>query len=628
MSAEERAAAKDAEEFTKKRSEGYRKLAMSVIGLYAVFTGGRSIAQFTRDITNSDAATGRLANNLGVSTEALTAWEGAAERAGGSASGIDGSIRGLTQQFQQFALTGQSSVIPYFRYLGIQISDTAGKVRPMSDLLLDLAQKFQGMDPARAQAIGGSLGLDEGTINLLEQGPAAVQALIDKQKQLGLVSKADTERSIAFKNAWLDLEQRFTSFGRTVLNHVTPVIVNLLDKLGAWMDKNMPALSTKLGEGFDRVVKWLEGIDWAAAWTQAEEFGKRVLSVLDRISRWDPPLWLRSLLGIPDAATGSPASSTPAIGGTPAPRGHGPSDDPQSLDYRPSNAGTATTSWARRNLPTWLGGDAGLAPNASGPSKATGTATTGWGRRHLPTWLGGDAPTDNPIDENALKPVMDLVGRSEGTDRGRGYNETLGYGKWTGGNVDLTKMTLDQIDDMQTKMLGSQVAAGIDPNKASSAAGRYQFIRTTLREMRDKYQLDGSALFDKAMQDHLFALRLKMQGGLTRENLASIWASIPNASGGSTYGQGVGTSGTQVDAAIAAAQSALSSQTGGLAADAGARWAAGRGTTNSARTSSSETNINTINIHTAATDANGIAKGIGNAVRKHSFVPQADYGLA
>ena len=52
------------------------------------------------------------------------------------------------------------------------------------------------------------------------------------------------------------------------------------------------------------------------------------------------------------------------------------------------------------------------------------------------------------------RPVLDLIGKSEGADKGRGYNETLGYGimfygKVTKGtDVNLIGMTLDQAAKM------------------------------------------------------------------------------------------------------------------------------------------------------------------------------------
>src|SRR5690606_10290237 len=72
------------------------------------------------------------------------------------------------------------------------------------------------------------------------------------------------------------------------------------------------------------------------------------------------------------------------------------------------------------------------------------------------------------------RPVLELLGKSEGTAAHRGYNETLAYGAYTGGDVNLVTMTLAQIDALQTKMLRHP------KNKLkSSALGMYQIIRTT-----------------------------------------------------------------------------------------------------------------------------------------------------
>lgn len=38
--------------------------------------------------------------------------------------------------------------------------------------------------------------------------------------------------------------------------------------------------------------------------------------------------------------------------------------------------------------------------------------------------------------------MLDLIGCSEGTDKGRGYNETFGYGAYIGGDVDLVSKRL------------------------------------------------------------------------------------------------------------------------------------------------------------------------------------------
>ena len=166
------------------------------------------------------------------------------------------------------------------------------------------------------------------------------------------------------------------------------------------------------------------------------------------------------------------------------------------------------------------------------------------------------------------RPILSLIGKSEGTDKGRGYNETLGYGimldgkvtKGKGPTIDLVAMTLDQIEPLQTRMLK-------DPDNKrlnSSAIGRYQIVRTTLRAIRKQLpgRYPGSRLFDADCQDEM-ACYLLGQRGIDKwlsgrlsidtliRNLAQEWASIPKPDGKGHYdGQRAGVSVSQVKAAL------------------------------------------------------------------------------
>ncbi|SMF66113.1 hypothetical protein SAMN02982989_3438 [Xaviernesmea oryzae] len=142
------------------------------------------------------------------------------------------------------------------------------------------------------------------------------------------------------------------------------------------------------------------------------------------------------------------------------------------------------------------------------------------------------------------RPMLDLIGFTEGTDKGDGYNETLAYGAYTGGDVDLVSMTLAELDALQTKMLKH-------PKNAlnSSACGRYQIVRTTARNIRkdlpDRYPTTRK--FDKDCQDEM-ACYLLGQRGIDKylagrlsedtliDNLAKEWASLPTTAGKGHYG--------------------------------------------------------------------------------------------
>jgi len=149
---------------------------------------------------------------------------------------------------------------------------------------------------------------------------------------------------------------------------------------------------------------------------------------------------------------------------------------------------------------------------------------------------------------HTYRPMLDLIGISEGTDKrkngraARGYNETLSYGAYTGGDVDLVSMTLAEIDALQTRMLRHPA------NKwNSSALGRYQIVRTTLRSIVAQLGIPSPSRFDKEMQDRMACYLLGVRGidkwlsgRLSDEtmllNLAKEWASLPTPQGRGYYG--------------------------------------------------------------------------------------------
>ncbi|RWO97219.1 MAG: hypothetical protein EOQ98_19500 [Mesorhizobium sp.] len=120
---------------------------------------------------------------------------------------------------------------------------------------------------------------------------------------------------------------------------------------------------------------------------------------------------------------------------------------------------------------------------------------------------------------------LDLIGKAEGTDKGRGYNETLGYGAFTGGDRNLVSMTLNEIGDLQRQMLANPAN-----NFNSSALGRYQITGRTLNGLRDQLGLSGNELFDEKMQDRL-AMQLASRRGADVGGLRNEWEGLRNVDG-------------------------------------------------------------------------------------------------
>ena len=149
----------------------------AAVGVGAILGGIKGAAEYATQL-------GYVSQQLGVNTEDLDAWGSAVRNAGGSSEGFQNSLKGLSQH-----LGGSAQV--------------ALKVLPM------LADTFQKLGKTRAQIYGKQLGLDESTILLLQHGRREVDALITKQKELGVVSQRDAETFVKFKTEVNDTGHAF-----------------------------------------------------------------------------------------------------------------------------------------------------------------------------------------------------------------------------------------------------------------------------------------------------------------------------------------------------------------------------------------------------------------------------------
>lgn len=142
------------------------------------------------------------------------------------------------------------------------------------------------------------------------------------------------------------------------------------------------------------------------------------------------------------------------------------------------------------------------------------------------------------------KGLRDLIGYAEGTDKGRGYNETLDYGRWTGGDLDLVNMTLNEILAVQKQMRSHpENRALYGDGKGSSAVGRYQIVSDTLKDLIQKMGLTGNELFTPDLQDQMADRLIDRRGrsttglrneweGLERVNDNTLLDAYDNSSGG------------------------------------------------------------------------------------------------
>ena len=133
------------------------------------------------------------------------------------------------------------------------------------------------------------------------------------------------------------------------------------------------------------------------------------------------------------------------------------------------------------------------------------------------------------VDPVTCRPLLDLIAQAE--CRGN-YNAYFGNASNT--EVKFTEMSVAEVLDWQKAF----VAQG----NPSSAAGRYQIINTTLAGLVQELDLQGSEMFDEAMQDRLALALLERRGVVAYINgridakqfaaeLAKEWAGLPRILG-------------------------------------------------------------------------------------------------
>lgn len=221
----------------KKTDLSTQKLAGSFSGMIKAATGALAaalsfsvIASGIRGAANYADQIGKLSDALDINVKDLDAWTVAVQKSGGTAQSFAASAKTLNSSLAEFAAKGASRASPFFESLGISMLDANGNARKLTDVLPDLAESFKGLSASEASGIGQKIGLDQGTIALLRKGKVSVDEIIKKQKELGGITKEDTEIAAKFNDSLVDLQTSFRGLFTSVGSSVLPALTSIVDR--------------------------------------------------------------------------------------------------------------------------------------------------------------------------------------------------------------------------------------------------------------------------------------------------------------------------------------------------------------------------------------------------------------
>ncbi|MGI4801024.1 MAG: transglycosylase SLT domain-containing protein [Janthinobacterium lividum] len=607
-------------------AQGFAKVRTELLGLLGLFLAGRSVGGLTREITNQDAALGRLSNRLGVSTEDLAGWDRAAQSAGAQAGEAVGSVAGLSAAFEKFKLTGQGgdTFIPYLSRLGVHLRNANGEMKNATEQQLELARAFQAQDrtdPKATDFLGGQLpGMTQGMIDVLRRGAEFVQGRLDKQRALGLPTRQDTENAQNILEQLGYVDQRAQTFGRHLLNDVSPGITRVLTRLGDWLDRHLPGWYAKIDPIIQKFMGALDKLNFDHVVSEVETFGKRVWTAFDALANWQPPAWIAHLLGL-DSAGAEAAQPATDSGSTSLGDRIRQTLGLGQTNYNPTGtkADDAEMAAADRNgVPRDFARkifaiEHGLDENGNPLTSKAGAIGAGQ--------LMPDTARDLKVDPYNLEQNVDGSTRHMKMllDLFHGNQAAAAAAYNAGQNSESVKSfaasgDMSSLPDETKKYVRKFNAHWFESDRSGKTADLHQTNREQSWFTQAKPEINRyGGLWDRAYPQapHL----TPGNASITVPPLPNEhWENKPPVAPGS----------------FEAMMAGLREQ--GLAASlmtptAAQRWG-GSVTNNTAHhDNSSETHIGTVNVHTQAKDAHGIARDIGGALKARMMAAQANRGL-
>lgn len=569
-------------------AEGFENVAKSAAKFLALIGGTMAVKRFIENQIEANAALYRFAQNLDQSANSISAWGNAAELAGGSAEGLQGTMDMLSKSQTELQLTGQSGLIPYFSALGVSLADTQGKARPVNELLLDLSDRFSKMDRTTANNMGRMMGIDQGTMNLLLKGRGEVELLIKRQKEYGAVTKQQAEEASRLRNAMVASKQSFEAFGRELLSAATPALEKMFAifaDFGSWIQENkefVQTFLTILAVGLGALAASILPINLtvvavvalaaaiAALWQDYQVWKRGGDSFIDW-GKWEPGFkaagaaikWLKDLLG--------------------------------DMVYRAIAAADVLSAvfnrdWERAKF-------------------AAGEFMSGNGKKY-----GADDAPAPPGAPGSTAPAA-----------GSGTVNSTGKSAAGGTKEEQARLTaLEQKYGLPAGILDNvwktESGRGRNMTSPAGAQGHFQFMPATAAQYGLKNPNDFNESSDAAAR--MYRDLLKANGGdVSKAAAAYNWGQ------GNLNRKGMGAAPTEtlnyinkVTSGIGGASQAAAGAGAVQVAQANAAAAPGGGS------KSVETHIGEVKVYTAATDANGIAKDMGKSL-DYLFTSQANYGL-
>lgn len=186
----------------------------------------KALIGLTTDRAAAATELANIAETINMDVEATQQWDYVLKTVGSSIGEAQGDLSAFQERIMD-AATGTGEAAEMFAKLGVNVTDQNGALRDTESVLLDTVHALQLMaDETERNAISSTLlgGTGEKLIPIYNQSAESLDYLLEKKKELGILTGDEIEALKDVSEALLDYEERATSAKDTIAAEFAPAL--------------------------------------------------------------------------------------------------------------------------------------------------------------------------------------------------------------------------------------------------------------------------------------------------------------------------------------------------------------------------------------------------------------------